>query len=84
VEDELLIAMETEQMLVDLECIVIGPVPSVACAALAMTIGWHLIGGHFDDREGLSLKVVQAAVSALPGQRLLIYLVNCGARGIGS
>jgi CheY-like chemotaxis protein len=32
VEDEFLIAMETEQMLVDLGCIVIGPVPTVARA----------------------------------------------------
>ncbi len=32
VEDEFLIAMETEQMLADLGCIVIGPVPTVARA----------------------------------------------------
>jgi CheY-like chemotaxis protein len=32
VEDELLIAMEVEQMLADLGCTVLGPVPSVARA----------------------------------------------------
>ena len=35
-------------------------VPSVACAALSVVIGWHLVGGHFVDRDQLSLKIVQA------------------------
>ncbi len=38
VEDELLIAMETEQILVDLGCSVVGPAPSVA-QALALLDG---------------------------------------------
>src|SRR5262249_35924962 len=36
-------------------------VPATACAALAVTIGLHLGGGHFANREQLALKVIQAA-----------------------
>ncbi len=35
-------------------------VPATACAALAATIGLHLAGGHFDQREHLAQKVIQA------------------------
>lgn len=64
-------------------------VPSVACAAMATTIGWHLIGGHFADRSQLSLKIVQAVppLPAGPGTQSLsrqgcLYQCSCRlARG---
>lgn len=46
-------------------------VPSMLCAALAATIGWHLVGGHFADRSNLALSVVQAAVR---GQTSLVLI----------
>jgi hypothetical protein len=36
--------------------------PAVACGALAATIGLHLAGGHFAERDQLGRKVVQAVL----------------------
>jgi hypothetical protein len=57
-------------------------VPSVACAAIATTIGLHLACGHFADREQLSLKIVQAAVMGRTSVALSV--LACGAAAIGA
>jgi hypothetical protein len=59
-------------------------VPAVACAALAVTIGLHLMGGHFADRERLSLKLVQAALMGRTGLGLTALAGVIAGLGIWS
>ena len=57
-------------------------IPAVACAALATTIGLHLMGGHFKEREQLTLKVVQALLMGRTSLALTVLgsvIVGIGA-----
>jgi hypothetical protein len=56
-------------------------VPSVACAALATTVGLHLAGGQFIERDRLALKLIEAGLMGRTG--LLLAAMGAIVAAIG-